>query len=327
MNGEDIVTVIIPVRNESNYIGRCLQSIMEQDYPIEKLEIIVIDGMSNDKTQEFVNNYHKMYPDRICLLENPNLTVPFAMNEGIRNAIGKYIIRFDAHSYYPYNYISKCVLTLIETSADNVGGLAITKGEGIIGNAFAHVLSSKFGVGNSGFRTNVKSGYTDTVPFGAFKKETFEKYGLYDERLTRNQDYELNYRIRKNGGKIYLNSDIKLVYYCRNTISGILRQSYENGKWNLITSKLCPGTMSLRHFAPLIFLLTLIAMPAMISLAPTTQLLFILELVLYLTLDLIFSIKPKLKIRDIVILLILFPLFHISYGIGSLMGLVSKSIQ
>jgi hypothetical protein len=227
----------------------------------------------------------------------------------------------DAHSEYANDYISKCVLTLEETDADNVGGLAITKGYGFIGNAFSKVLSSKFGVGNSGFRTNASSGYVDTVPFGTFKRKTFIKYGLYDERLTRNQDYELNYRIRKNGGKIHLNSNIKLTYYCRNTIPGILKQSFENGKWNVITSKFCPGSMSFRHFIPLFFMLSLIILPVLAFFMPVFVWLLIAELGLYFLLDLFFSFRIATKAKQIPIIIILFPMFHISYGFGSLIGL------
>jgi len=317
-----IVSVIVPMRNEGNYVEKCMKSILSQDFPLEKLEVIVVDGLSEDKSQEFVKYYAKMYPDTVRLFENVNKTVPFAMNIGIKKSVGKYIVRLDAHSEYANDYISKCISTIEETDADNVGGLLITRGVGFIGEAFAKVISSKFGVGNSGFRTNASSGYVDTVPFGTYKRETFEKYGFYDTRLTRNQDNELNYRIRKNGGKVYLNSDIKLTYFCRNNIADILRQSFENGKWNIITTKLCPGAMSVRHFVPLGFLLSLITMPVIIFFLPILVWLFIAELGLYLILNIFFSFKLASGISQIPILFILFPLMHISYGFGSLVGLL-----
>ncbi len=326
LDKEIIVTVIVPIFNEEKYIEKCIHSILRQDYSIERLEVLFVDGMSNDKTKGLVNHYTDKYPKTIRLIENPHKTVPYAMNIGIRNSNGKYIIRLDAHSEYSNDYISKCISTLEKTDSDNVGGLVLTKGQGTIGEVFARVLSSKFGVGNSGFRTNAVSGYVDTVPFGAFKRETFQKYGMYDERLTRNQDYELNYRIRKNGGKVYLNSSIILTYFCRNNIKDILKQSYDNGRWNVITSRLCPGSMSIRHFVPLLFLLSLIIMPIFIALAPFSRWLFVFEMILYLLLDLIFSIKMALKIRHIPILLVMFPIFHISYGLGSLIGLIDIKV-
>jgi len=319
---EIIVSVIVPMRNEGNYVEKCMKSILSQDFPLEKLEVIVVDGLSEDKSQEIAKYYAKMYPDTVKLIENVNKTVPFAMNIGIKKSVGKYIVRLDAHSEYANDYISKCISTIEETDADNVGGLLITRGVGFIGEAFAKVISSKFGVGNSGFRTNASSGYVDTVPFGTYKRETFEKYGFYDTRLTRNQDNELNYRIRKNGGKVYLNSDIKLTYFCRNNIADILRQSFENGKWNIITTKLCPGAMSVRHFVPLGFLLSLITMPVIIFFLPILVWLFIAELGLYLILNIFFSFKLASGISQIPILFILFPLMHLSYGFGSLVGLL-----
>ena len=319
-----VVSVIVPMRNEENYIEKCLQSILSQDFPLDKLEVIVVDGLSKDKSQEIVNYYVEKYPNTVRLIENVNKTAPYAMNIGIEKSVGKYIVRLDAHSEYANDYISKCIATIEETDADNVGGLLITRGVGLIGEAFAKVLSSKFGVGDSGFRTNASSGYVDTVPFGTYKRETFEKYGFYDTRLTRNQDNELNYRIRKNGGKIYLNSNIKLIYFCRNTIPDILRQSFENGKWNIITTKLCPGAMSLRHFVPLGFLLSLIIMPVMIFFLPVLIWLFAAELGLYLILNLLFSFKLASGISQIPILFILFPVLHLSYGFGSLVGLLKR---
>ena len=322
-NTKKKVSLVIPVRNEENHIQTCIESILNQDFPIDKLEVIFIDGNSSDDTKKIINNYVEKYPDLIILFDNPQKTVPFAMNIGIKNSIGDYIIRLDAHSEYPNNYISDCIRTIENIEADNVGGLALTKGKGFIGNAFAKVLSSKFGVGNSGFRTNAKSGYVDTVPFGAFKKETFEKYGYYDERLTRNQDYELNYRIRKMGGRIYLNSDISLTYFCRSTLSCILKQSYENGKWNIITSKLCPGTMSVRHFIPLIFTVSLIGLPILGFMHSLFNLILLFELILYFGITSIVSLKVAQNLKEMAMLVLLFPLFHISYGLGSLVGLLN----
>jgi glycosyltransferase involved in cell wall biosynthesis len=316
-----IVSLVIPVRNEEKYIENCIQSILRQDFLRNSLEVIFVDGMSEDKTKEIIFRYIQKYPEFIKLIENPYKTVPYAMNLGIEKSKGKYIVRLDAHSDYTDDYISKCVSTILTVNADNVGGLAITKGHGAIGGAFAKVLSSKFGVGNSGFRTNAKSGFVDTVPFGTFRRETFEQYGFYDERLTRNQDYELNHRIRKNGGTVYLNSDIVLTYYCRDTLSGIVNQSYENGKWNLITSKLCTGSMSLRHFIPLIFMLSLIILPLLIFLMDIFKWILIGELILYIVLSIFFSLKIASRTKQILLIILLFPIFHVSYGFGSFIGL------
>lgn len=319
------VSVVMPVYNEEKYIENCIISLLKQDYPAEDMEWIFVDGKSTDRTKEIIDAFMLKYPNLIRIYDNPNKTVPYAMNIGIDASAGKYIIRLDAHAEYANNYISKCVYYLNSTDADNVGGVAETKSKGFIGNAIAQMLSSEFGVGNSRFRTNGKSGYVDTVPFGAFRKEVFEKYGGYDERLTRNQDNEMNYRIRKNGGKIYLSEDIKLAYYCRDSIKGIVNMALKNGKWNIITMRLCPSSMSVRHFVPLFFFLSLVIMPIVSLFSPAFAWLFTGELGAYFLLDIIFSVKAAANIKYIPILIALFPLFHISYGFGSLTVLIKKA--
>lgn len=255
------ISVVMPVYNEEKYIENCIESLLLQDYPQQYMEWIFVDGCSDDDTQKLIAKYINEYPDLIKLFNNPQKTVPYAMNIGIKEAKGEYIIRLDAHADYNREYISKCVHYLNTTDADNVGGIAETKSKGFVGGCIAKMLSSKFGVGNSQFRTNGVSGYVDTVPFGAFRKEVFDRWGGYNERLTRNQDNEMNYRIRKNGGKIYLANDIRFSYYCRESIKGISNMAVKNGMWNVITMKLCPGTMGVRHFIPLVFLLSLIFCP------------------------------------------------------------------
>lgn len=315
------ISVIIPVYNEEKYIDACVQSMLLQDYPKDAMEWFFVDGMSPDATKRILQNYQAQYPDMIHVLDNPNKTVPYAMNIAIRQAKGKYIIRLDAHAEYASNYFSKCVEVLERTGADNVGGVMETKARTPIGKTIAKMLSSKFGVGDSQFRTNGKDGYVDTVPFGAFRREIFDKVGLYDERLTRNQDSELNYRIIHNGGKIYLSNEIELAYYCRDSVKGIVKMGVMNGKWNIITSKLCPGSMRLRHFIPCLFTLSLIGMPILSLLWWVFGLLFGLELTAYLLLDILFSAEAAASFTEFLQLLYLFPVFHITYGWGSVQGI------
>lgn len=316
------VSIIIPERNEIGHIENCICSILRQTYPREDMEVIFVDGMSEDGTREVIQKFVADNPNLIFLYDNPASIVPVAMNIGIRAARGEVIIRLDAHSEYSNTYVAQCVQTLMETGADNVGGLAVTEGIGDLGKAYAEVLSSKFGVGNSGFRTNAESGYVDTVPFGTYKKESLIQCGMYDERLARNQDYELNDRIRKGGGKIYLNSEIRLTYFCRNTWKGIIQQGFENGKWNVITMKLCPGSMGIRHFIPLAFFLSLIVLPILSWFWEPVGFLFVAEILLYLGLDLTCALRPSAKK---ILKFALFPVLHISYGLGSFCGIFTPS--
>ncbi|MCM1438257.1 MAG: glycosyltransferase family 2 protein [Roseburia sp.] len=331
----DFVSVIIPILNEEKHIENCIKSLLTQDYPIDCMEWIFVDGGSTDSTLKIIDRYFSSYPKLIKILNNPKKIVPCAMNIGIIASKGKYVVRLDAHAEYASDYISKCVECLNTVDADNVGGIAETKSDGFVGNAIAKMLSSKFGVGNSQFRTNGKSGYVDTVPFGAFRREVFSNYGGFDERLVRNEDNEINYRIRKNGGKVYLSDDIHLTYYCRDTLKGISKMAKSNGMWSLIAMKLCPGSMRIRHFIPFVFVLSII----LLTLAGVTftvlgafynsfKLVYQLvwgglcaELLLYLALDIIFSCCSGDTSKERLLLILLFPIFHVSYGFGSITGI------
>lgn len=321
MTSEIIVSVVMPVYNEEKYIKKCVESLLLQDYPVEKMEWIFVDGCSKDRTVELLEEYKVKYPNLIQIYNNPNKIVPYAMNIGIEASRGRYIVRLDAHADYATDYISRCIYYLENTDAENVGGVAETKSHGFMGNAIAKMLSSKFGVGNSQFRTNGESGYVDTVPFGAFKREVFSKYGGYDERLVRNQDNEMNFRIRKNGGKIYLSNDIKLSYYCRDTVKGIAQMARKNGMWNIITMKLCPGSMGLRHFIPFLFVVSLVGLSLCTLIHWAFGALLGAELILYSMLNVLFSAKQAKGFKEFLALLLLFPIFHISYGFGSVIGL------
>ena len=318
---DKIVSAVIPVYNEEKYIDKCIESLLLQDYDKNNLELIFVDGCSQDKTVEIISRYSEDNPGLIRIINNPKKVAPHAMNIGIENSVGKYIVRLDAHSEYYPDYISKCVYYLESTDADNVGGIAETISEGFVGNAIAQMLSTKFGVGNSEFRTNGESGYVDTVPFGAFKREIFDKVGLFNAELLRSEDNEINARIRKNGGKIYLSNDIKFKYYCRNTVGGILSMGAKNGNALFRTMKVSPEAMSIRHFIPFFFLASLIVMPVLSAFFGIFAWLFAAETALYFALDLYFSFA-KGKIKYGLVTVWLYPLFHICYGLGSLLGLL-----
>lgn len=317
------VSLIAPVYNEEKYIEGFIDSILKQDYNYKLIELIFIDGNSTDKTKELIVNKMKTARISYKILTNTKRITPISLNIGIKKAKGNIIIRLDAHSQYPENYVSKCVYYLNTTGADNVGCLIETVSEGYIGQAIANVLSSKFGVGNSKFRTNAKSGYVDTVPFGTFRRDLFNKIGFFDERLRRNQDSEFNNRIIKNGGKIYLFDDIKIIYHPRDTIKKLISMAVLNGKWNLYTNYIVPGSMKLRHFIPFVFVLSIIfGIALFFTDFIIIKILFIIELILYFLLDMIFSLKDIKKhgILVSILMFIIYPIFHIMYGVGTFLG-------
>lgn len=317
--GYPFVSVVLPTYNEERYIRACIESLINQTYPRDYMEWIIVDGNSTDKTQEIVKEYSKIYP--IKLLINEKRKTPISLNMGIKEAKGDYIIRFDAHASFPPDYIEKCIDCLEYTGADNVGGWVETRAEGYIGEAIAKMLSSKFGVGGSSFRTEQKSGYVDTVPFGAFRREVFNRVGLFNEKLLRSEDNDINARIIENGGKIYLSEEIHSIYYCRDKVSAVLKQGLQNGNALFRTMIINPKAMKLRHFIPFLFLLSLMVLPWASIFSSTVACVFAAEMICYTILNLYFSFVKKDRKLGFVTLW-LYPLFHICYGAGSLLGIV-----
>lgn len=320
------LSVICPIYNEEKYIGQFLDSILKQDYPKDDLEILLVDGMSNDRTREIVAEFIDQYPF-IRLIDNPEKIVPYAMNRGIGMAKGEIILRLDAHASYQPNYFSVLVSGLKRLKADNVGTVCKTD---VLNKtpktlAIREVLGNKFGVGNSTFRTGITHEQeVETVPFGCWPKAVFEKYGGYDVRLVRNQDIELNKRILRGGGKIYILPDSYCTYLARETYHALAKNNYGNGKWNILTvyyTKMF-SSLSLRHFVPLFFLLSLI-FPLLLGLIwwPLALVSFV-SLFAYTSLLSFVSAKLSMqKHLNFVYLLTTFFVLHLSYGFGSLMGI------
>lgn len=320
------ISVIIPCRNEDKYIRKCIDSILKQDYNNEYVEYLFVDGMSTDETRNIIAEYSSLYQN-IRLIDNPKLFVPYALNEGINNATGEIIIRLDAHSFYSNNYISTLSRKLIELNADNVGCVCNTD---VLNKtpktlAIKEVLSSPFGVGNSSFRTGVEKVIeADTVPFGCYRREVFEKFGYYNQKLIRNQDIEINKRIKINGGKIFLIPDALCTYYARETFGAIAKNNYHNGLWNILTVKITKNfsSLSLRHFIPLIFLLSLILPLAFAALWWPLCLISAISLTCYLISLCIISLKLTVtKKLNFFYLCWTFIVLHFSYASGSLIAI------
>ncbi len=323
-----LVSVIIPTRNEEGYIRQCLNSILDNDYPKERLEVIVVDGVSEDRTQEIIAEYSGKYPF-VKLIDNPERVTPVAFNRGIQYSKGDIVTIMSAHAYYEKDHISKCVEHLKENSIAGIGGVCITLPgkDSLIARAIAFVLSSPFGVGNAYFRIGTgQPRYVDTVVFGFYKRKTFEDVGVFDEKLIRNQDIEFNSRIGKNGGKLLLVPEIRSYYYARATLKQLWIQNWKNGVWNIYLTRIIPGSLSIRHFIPMLFISGLLGSLFLSIFSNPGLILLILICSSYLFASLLFSVKIGLRegIKYIALLPVVFFSLHSSYGLGMLWGIFTS---
>lgn len=321
------LSVICPIYNEEKYIGQFLDSILQQDFPQNDLEILLVDGMSKDRTREIISEYSEKYPC-LKLVDNPQQTVSYAMNNGIKSANGDTIIRLDAHAEYPSNYFSVLVKALNELEgAENVGGVCITLpcNDTAIAVSIAECLSNKFGMGNSYFRVGAKDVMNvDTVPFGCFRKSLFDKVGLYDTDMIRNQDDELNGRIIKNGGKIYLLPDVEIKYYARDKISKVRKMFYQYGLYKPLGNKKIGSPVTIRQFFPLSFVLGLVLGVFLCLLFPILWYSYIGVISLHIFIGMYEGLKSVRQTGCkgcIVIMPYIFLNMHLCYGLGYLKGI------
>lgn len=318
------VTVILPIRNEEEYIRGCLQSIINQDYPPDKYEVLVVDGMSEDHTREVVAEFTAQYPN-FKLLDNHKKIVPAALNMGIMRSKGEIIIRVDGHTFLEPDYISQCVRCLSERKdVDNVGGLMRPVGEGFVGKAIALAHCSRFGLGGGKFHYDTREQYVDTVYMGAYRKELFSRIGTFNESLACGEEIEMNNRIRRNGGKVLLNPAIKSHYYNRTSLTALWRQFFRNALWNVKTVQESPGTLSIRHFVPPLFVISLTC-AGLISLFSKVGIYLLFSLIIsYVTLSIAFSMGLALRngYKFFVIMPVVFICLHMSYGIGYFAGIL-----
>jgi len=236
------------MRNEEGHIAECIESVLSQDYPRERYEVIVVDGESEDGSVAEVRRASKG-DRRVRILSNPKRIVPSAMNVGIRHASGEIIARLDGHTRIEPDYLRVGAAALRRTGADNVGGPMIGVGGGDFGNAVAAAMESRFGIG-AYFHFGTEEREVDTVYLGMWPREVFERVGLFDEELVRNQDDEWNYRLRKNGGRVWLIPAMRSRYQNRRNIRSLARQFYQYGLWKVRVLQKHPRQMSWRHFVP-----------------------------------------------------------------------------
>ena len=317
-----MLSVICPIYNEEKHIEACIQSVVAQDYPKDDLEVLFVDGMSGDRTRVIVENSCREYPF-IRILDNPQHIVPTGLNIGIRAAKGDIILRLDAHAKYPTDYFSLLIKRLQETDADNVGGVCRTlpAQDTPVCRAIAHAMSSPFGMGNSHFRIGTdKEMWVDTVPFGCFHRELFDKIGLFDEELVRNQDDEFNGRIIQNGGKILLLPQVVTDYFARDSMRKTGKMFYQYGLFKPMVNKKLGRPATLRQFFPPLFFAGLIAGAVLSLLFPIIRWIYIAVLILYLLSGIYFGLIQKGRWPDILWMPLVFATIHLSYGCGYWVG-------
>lgn len=309
-----MITVICPVFNEEEHIEDVLKFFVSAK-PDDK-ELIIVDGGSYDKTTEIVNQWIAKYSN-IKLLHNPDRYVAYALNQAIKNSTGDPIIRLDAHTKYSSDYFEKILETFNQTDADIVGGPMIKKGITSFQIAAAYVTSSPFGIGDSKIHKKDYNGYSDHVYLGAWKRSLFEQIGYFDERLVRNQDDEFHYRAKSLGKKIYLSSQIKSEYLPRKNFKSLFLQYFQYGLYKPLVLKKIKSEIKIRHLIPLLFSVYILFLPLLLFF----YWIFIIPIILYLLLAFIFSFKIKNKAFIKFLSFLLFPLIHLGYGLGFLLGL------
>ena len=319
-----MVSIVIPVLNEEKCLAGCLRSVLDQHYPADKLDVMVVDGMSTDRSREIVAQFAATHP-HIRLMDNPRGIVPTALNIGIRNARGEVLLRVDGHCFLAPDYVRQCLNYLHRTGADNVGGPAWAVGEGYVGKAIALALGSPFGHGGSAFRYSQEEREVDSVFLGAFRRELFDRIGLYDEGLLCAEDYELNHRIRAMGGKVLLTPKIRVQYITRDSLIGFWRQYFRYGFWRMRVVRRHPRALRLRHLGTAAFVAALIASGIAGLFSSSFALLFWAVVSSYVAASLLFSLllARQRGWRYFPILPVVFACLHLSWGVGFLWSLRS----
>jgi glycosyltransferase involved in cell wall biosynthesis len=317
-----MVSVIVPCRNEERYIARCLNSILATDHPRDALEVLVVDGQSDDHTRAVLDAYAARHPI-VRVLDNPRRIQATALNIGIRAARGEILVRMDAHVVYPGNYIGDLVVALQQTGADNVGGVLVTlpANETALGKAIAIAMSHPFGVGNSHFRIGAREPrWVDTVAFFCCRRETFERVGVFDEEMARDEDSEFNARLIQRGGRVRLVPNVVCYYYARGSLGQVARMSYQYGYSKPLVARKLRRVVTVRQLVPPGFVLTLAATAILSPWVDAARLMFAATVAVYLLPVLGFSLSVARKAgwRTAAALALVFPVLHMSYGLGFL---------
>lgn len=319
-----MVSLIVPCRNEARHIGACLDSLLDESWPADRMEILVVDGMSDDGTRPLVAARAARHAG-LRLLDNPRRITPAALNLGIAQARGSVIMLIGAHSTYPRGYIRTLVDALESSGADGVGGTCITcpGADTALAGAIAVALAHPFGVGNSWFRIGTREPrWVDTVPFGCYRREVFDRIGGFDEELVRNQDDELNLRLLRRGGRLLLVPAAASRYYARTTLGQLARMYYQYGFYKPLVIRKLGAVMTLRQLVPAAFVAALGGSLLLAAIVPQGRLLPGIIALAYVAAasGAALAAGARHGARCGLALLAVFPVLHISYGAGFLAG-------
>lgn len=320
-----LVSVIMPVRNEAAFIARSLGAVLAQDYPPDRLEVLIADGMSTDGTRAIIRRLAAQYPHvPVRVIDNPGQIVPTGFNAALSEARGDVIVRVDGHTVIAPDYVRECVAALQQSGADNVGGKMAAVGATPFGQAVALATSSPFGVGGARFHYSDREEWVDTVYMGAWPRRVFEQLGGFDPELVRNQDDEFNYRLRAQGGRILLSPRIRSQYYSRTSLGSLWRQYYQYGFYKVRVLQKHPRQMRLRQFVPPAFVTAVLGGALLSPLSKAIRAAWRGAIGAYVAANLFASwrIARRNGRAHFLRLPLVFSILHFSYGLGFLHGLV-----
>lgn len=324
------VSVIVPCYNEQATIRLLLDAIHQQTFPRAGMEIVISDGMSTDGTRDEIAAFQKDFPDLdVRVVDNTLRTIPSGLNRAIEASRGGIILRLDAHSKPYPDYVANSVKALEEGRGDNVGGVwEIQPGADTwIAKSIAVAAAHPLGVGDALYRHAKHAAEVDTVPFGSFKRELIGRVGLFDETLLTNEDYEFNTRIRKAGGRIWLDPSIRSLYFARPTLQELARQYWRYGYWKWKMLRRYPDTLRWRQALPPSFVLSIIGLTVVSAFFPLVWFVLIGELLLYFSILFLAGIRSAIRKNSVCLMIglpLAIPVMHISWGSGFLWSILKS---
>jgi glycosyltransferase involved in cell wall biosynthesis len=311
LSASPAISVILPVLNEEAHLEHAIHAILAQEYS-GSFEVILALGPSKDRTNEIAMKLANL-DSRVVLVQNPTGKTAAGLNLALTKSKNDVIVRVDGHAEIPSNYLTLVIEILKQTGAVNVGGLMAAQGVTPFEMAVATAMRSPFGVGASKFHTGGEAGEVDTVYLGAFIRSALVAAGGFDERFIRAQDWELNLRLRKNGGKIYFDPRLYVTYRPRPTVRKLALQYFEYGRWRRVVSRRHTGTINYRYLAPP---LTLIGTATSLLLGLALSPIFLIPAAVYTLFVLAGAAKISRSLREFLTLLLVLPTMHFSWGLG-----------